>query len=175
MDRVQRRADRRKDALRGAAGGPLRHSLAAVQVRQTPIAALGHGFRLCLQGLCRVLVAPVHLRPADAYADGLIGCKPHFNSDSNYIVKPELAGILKELVTLSSLPLKPVETDFAVDSWGFSTSRYVTWFNKKHGRQTDNREWVKVHLMCGARTKIVTGVDVSACTAHDTNYFSPLI
>jgi hypothetical protein len=57
------------------------------------------------------------------------------------------------LVTASALPLKAVETDFAVDSSGFSTSRYVTWFNKKHGKEMDNREWVKVHLMCGVRTR----------------------
>lgn len=111
----------------------------------------------------------------DAYADGLIGSKPHFNSVSNYLVKPELTATLKSLVTSSSLPLKAVETDFAVDSSGFSTSRFVRWYSKKHGRVTDNREWVKVHLMCGTSTKVVTGVEVSGWAAHDTNYFVPLV
>jgi hypothetical protein len=41
---------------------------------------------------------------------------PHFNSVSNYLAKPELTGILKELVVLSSLPLKAVETDFLCSS-----------------------------------------------------------
>jgi Transposase DDE domain len=45
----------------------------------------------------------------------------------------------------------------------------------KHGRVTDNREWVKLHLMCGTATKVVTGVEVSGWTAHDTNYFVPLV
>jgi hypothetical protein len=35
--------------------------------------------------------------------------------------------------------------------------------------------WVKVHLMCGVHTKIVSSVEVSGWTAHDTNYFIPLI
>jgi hypothetical protein len=91
-----------------------------------------------------------------AYTNGLIDSKPHFNSVSNYLSSPELTDVLKELITASSLPLKAIETDVAVDSSGFSTSRFVRWFNKKHGRETDNREWVKVHLMCGVNTKVVT-------------------
>jgi transposase len=94
---------------------------------------------------------------------------------SNYLVKPELTDILKSLIMTSSLPLRAIETDFAVDSSGFSTCRYVRWFNKKYGRETDNREWVKVHLMCGVNTKIVTAVDISGWAANDTTYFVPLV
>jgi transposase len=78
-------------------------------------------------------------------------------------------------VTLSSLPLKGIENNFAVDSSGFSTCRFVRWFNKKYGREIDNREWVKVHLMCGVDTKIVTSVDVSGWAANDSPYFVPLL
>jgi transposase len=111
----------------------------------------------------------------DAFVDGLVDSMPHFNSVSRYIANPDLTPVLKGLVTASSLPLKAVEVDFAVDSSGFSTSRYVRWFNRKYGRETDNREWVKCHLMCGAQTKIVTSVEISGWTAHDTNYFVPLV
>jgi transposase len=111
----------------------------------------------------------------DAFVNGLIDTTPHFNSVSNYVAKPELTDILKDLITASSLPLKAIETDFAVDSSGFSTSRFVRWYSKKHGRVKDNREWVKVHLMCGVNTKTVTSVEVSGWTAHDTNYFVPLV
>lgn len=111
----------------------------------------------------------------DAQTSGLIGNAAHFNSVNRYIANPELTEPLKALVSLSSLPLKAVETDFAVDSSGFSTSRFVRWYNKKYGKEVDNREWVKVHLMCGVQTKIVTSVEVSGWTAHDTNYFLPLV
>jgi len=110
-----------------------------------------------------------------AHAKGLVGKAPHFNSVSNYLAKPELTGTLKNLVTLSSLPLKAVETSFAVDSSGFSTCRFVRWFNKKYGRETDNRTWVKCHLMCGTQTKVVTAVDISGWMANDTTYFAPLV
>ncbi len=107
-----------------------------------------------------------------AHANGLVSKAPHFNSVSNYLAKPELTDTLKNLVTLSSLPLRAIETDFAVGSSGFSTSRFVRWFNKKYGRETDNRTWVKCHLMCGVKTKVVTAIDISGWAAHDTNYLS---
>ena len=111
----------------------------------------------------------------DAYTNGLIDSKPHFNSVSNYLSSPELTDTFKYLIAVSSLPLKAVESDFAVDSSGFSTSRFVRWYSKKHGKVKDNREWVKVHLMCGVNTKVVTSVEVSGWMAHDTNYFVPLV
>jgi len=111
----------------------------------------------------------------DAYTDGLIDSRPHFNSVSRYLSDPNITDTLKDLVTVSSLPLKAIETDFAVDSSGFSTSRFVRWFNRKYGRETDNREWVKVHLMCGVQTKVVTAVEISGWAANDTTYFIPLV
>ena len=80
-----------------------------------------------------------------------------------------------DLVHASSLPMKHLESQFAVDSSGFSTCRFVSWFNKKHGRVVDNREWVKMHLNCGTFTHIVTEVRISGWEAHDTNFFEPLL
>ncbi|MDO8531996.1 MAG: transposase [Dehalococcoidia bacterium] len=111
----------------------------------------------------------------EAKADGLIAKRPHFNSVSNYLANPALTSVLKELITASSLPLKAIETDFAVDSSGFGTSRFVRWYNKKYGREIDNREWVKVHLMCGVKTHTVTAAEISGWAANDTTYFAPLV
>ena len=111
----------------------------------------------------------------DAHAKGLIGNAAHFNRVNRYMANPDLTDALKSLVTMSSLPLKAAESDFAVDSSGFSTSRFVRWYNKKYGREVDNRMWVKVHLMLGVHTKIVSSVEVSGWTVHDTNYFVPLL
>src|SRR5215218_11433870 len=43
-----------------------------------------------------------------AFVEGLVNTMPCFNSISNYLGKPELTDILKELITASSLPLKAV-------------------------------------------------------------------
>ncbi len=111
----------------------------------------------------------------EAQSNGLITRAPHFNSVSHYMDDPSLTQTLRDLVTLSSLPLKSVESQFAIDSSGFSTSRFIKWFNKKYGRDTDNREWVKVHLVCGTLTHIVTAVDISGWQANDTLYYKPLL
>jgi transposase len=111
----------------------------------------------------------------DAETKQYIHKAPHFNSVSNYLADPTLTQTFAQLVTLSSLPLKGIENNFAVDSSGFSTCRFVRWFNKKYGWEIDNREWVKVHLMCGVDTKIITSVDVSGWAANDSPYFVPLL
>ena len=64
----------------------------------------------------------------DAAGKGLISRAPHFNTISNTLEDPDMAHVLLGMITESSLPLKAVEVDFAVDSSGFSTSRFVRWF-----------------------------------------------
>lgn len=111
----------------------------------------------------------------DAHAKGLVSWPLHFNSVCNAIHSPELTPILKHLITVSALPLKAVESDFAVDSTGFSTCRFIRWYDKKYGGETDKREWVKLHAMCGVRTNVVTAAEVTGWAAADTNYFRPLV
>lgn len=111
----------------------------------------------------------------DAHNKGYISKVPHFNSIYNYFDKPELTPLLHELITVTALPLKAVETDFAVDSSGFSNNRFVKWFNVKHGRELDYSDWLKLHLMTGVTTNVVTSVDISGRHDHDTNFFKPLV
>jgi transposase len=111
----------------------------------------------------------------DAHKDGLIGSAPHFNSVTNYLSSPALTPVLTALIEQASLPLRVVETDFAVDSTGFATSRFVRWYNKKWGRVLDNQEWVKAHIMCGVRTHTVTGVEVSDWKANDAPFLPKLV
>lgn len=106
---------------------------------------------------------------------GYVHKAAHFNSVNRYLSDVALTPILMGMITKSSLALSKVETEFAVDSSGLSTSRFVRWFNKKWGKEADNREWVKCHLMCGVRTNIVTSVEISGWTAHDTTFFEPLL
>ena len=94
---------------------------------------------------------------------------------SRSLATPALTDLLTQLVTASRLPLKGIANNFAVDSSGFSTCRFVRWFNKKYGREIDNRAWVKAHLMVGVDTKMVTSVEMSGWAANDTTYFVPLL
>lgn len=48
-----------------------------------------------------------------------------------YLESEFLTSILHNLIVRTSLPLKAVETVFAPDSTGFSTSRFVRWYDEK--------------------------------------------
>jgi transposase len=103
----------------------------------------------------------------DAAAKGYIAKAPHFNSIFNYLELECLTPILHQLITVSALPLKALETSFAVDSSGFSTCTYVRWFDTKYGREVDVHDWIKVHLMTGTKTNVVTSVEVTGRHDHD--------
>jgi transposase len=101
----------------------------------------------------------------EAESDGYICKAAHYNSSFRYLESPELTPLLKSLIEQSASPLRAVETDFAVDSSGFSTSTYARWFDYKWGKERRRQTWIKTHLMCGVKTHIVTSVEAMA---HET-------
>ena len=104
----------------------------------------------------------------DSHAKGFISKVPHYNSIFNYLENPELKPILESLIEASALPLASVETDFAADSSGFSTSKFERWFDHKWGQERFRHRWIKTHIMCGVKTNVVTAVSVSEKEASDT-------
>jgi len=99
---------------------------------------------------------------------------PHFNSTFNYLENAALTPILKALIEESASPLKAIETNFAVDSSGFSTSRFDRWYDKKYNKVRNERKWLKVHLMTGVQTNIVTSVEITGSSANDSPRLAPL-
>ncbi len=108
----------------------------------------------------------------------------HYNTLSKYLEREDLTPVLKQLIIESSLPLKSVEVDFAVDSSGFSTGIYRKWVDTKWGKpEFPNKrkpavklqDWVKVHLMCGTKTNIITAIEITHATAGDNPQFAPLV
>ncbi len=98
-----------------------------------------------------------------------------YNTISHYLQKQELTEKLEELIYKSASPLTTIETEFAVDSSGFSTSTFGKYFNHKHGEEREVREWIKAHLISGTRTNIVTGVELTKGNKHDSPQFKPLV
>lgn len=111
----------------------------------------------------------------DAQAKGFIKRAPHYNSIFNYLENPDLTPILTNLITTSALPLKAVETAFAVDSTGFMTSRFTRWFDQKYGVVKQEHDWVKTHIMCGVKTNIVTAVEIQGQHTADTTLLPALL
>ena len=100
---------------------------------------------------------------------------PSYNSVFRYLEAEALTPCLYELIATSALPPKSVEEDFAVDSSGFSTGQFMRWVDVKYGKEEDRRMWLKVHLMCGVKTNIITSVEISDGYANDHGYFKPLL
>jgi transposase len=110
----------------------------------------------------------------DAQSKEFICRTPHYNSIFNYLENPELTPILKTLITESSLPLRSVETSFAADSSGFTTSRFTRWFDHKYGEVRQKHDWVKAHVMCGVKTNIITAVEIHGQNAADSKLLPAL-
>lgn len=111
---------------------------------------------------------------ADAHERGYLSKSLHYNSVNAFLENPEMAPILRGLIAASARPLKAVEVDFAIDSSGFSSSRFVRWYDHKYGRERVEHDWVKVHIACGVKTNIVTAVEIHDRNAGDSPQFKPL-
>jgi transposase len=111
----------------------------------------------------------------EALQRGYLRKPVHYNTISKYLEKEELTPYLKQLIIESSLPLKSVESSFAADSSGFATGQFSRWFDAKYGEEKQQHDWIKVHLMCGVKTNIVTSVEVSKKHANDSPFLKPLL
>jgi hypothetical protein len=76
----------------------------------------------------------------DALEKGFLTERMHAVRICAYLDSEFLTPILHNLIVRSSLPLKAVETVFAPDSTGFSTSRFVRWYDEKYGCERSGKE-----------------------------------
>lgn len=97
----------------------------------------------------------------DAQAKGYVRRVPHFNAVFKVLESPETTSILHSLITTSATPLRALETSFACDSSGFSSSRFDRWFDHKWGDVKIQRAWVKAHIFVGVTTNIITACEIS--------------
>ena len=105
---------------------------------------------------------------------GFIESEIPFNTLLDHLERGELKNILRELVEISALSLKQIEQDFAIDSTGFSTSLYKTFFNMKHNGEGRWRIYRKCHAVCGVKTNIITSVEITEGHANDSPQFTEL-
>lgn len=99
----------------------------------------------------------------------------HFNTILKYLDDRNLTPILKELIEISALPLKQVEQDFAIDATGFSTGRFDRWQTARAYANSKIRYWKKAHVTYGVLTNIVTSVEITTGSTHDSKMFPEVI
>jgi transposase len=114
---------------------------------------------------------------ADAYDKGYTSKVITGLKVGSFMENPALTPILYSLIGQSSLPLRAVESQFAIDSSGFSGSRFDRWTEEKYGVGTVVRQehtWVKAHIVCGTKTNVVTAAIVLAKNSPDCPQFAEL-
>ena len=90
---------------------------------------------------------------------------------------PLFTPILQNLIAQSSLPLRAVETQFAIDSSGFSACRFDRWVIEKHGQppvESRKHTWIKAHICVGTRTQICCAAVVLDKNSADCPQFAGL-
>ena len=111
----------------------------------------------------------------DAHEAGYLSRPLHCNKVNTFIEDAGRTPFLKALIVRSALPLKAVDTDFAVDSSGFSTSKFVRRYDEKYGVHRSGHDWVKAHIVCGVKTNVVTAAAIYGRDAGDAPILPELI
>ena len=110
---------------------------------------------------------------------GLMEKYPSFTTVFRYMEDPALTPVLKKLIERSALPLTAVETDFAMDSSGFSTSVHDRWFADKWGSGSKQKRaharYLKVHLTCGVKTNVITSAIITDANSHDGQHLPEMV
>jgi len=97
-----------------------------------------------------------------------------FTSVGKYLQNEKLTPILHQLITLSAMPLKTVETKFAVDSTGLRTTRFTDYCREAHDMNMEH-EWIKLHICTGTITNTITSAYVDFMHEGDSRLFIPLV
>jgi Transposase DDE domain./SWIM zinc finger. len=110
-----------------------------------------------------------------AHSNDYISKVPCYSSIGHFMQREDITSILEELVTMTSLPFKSIETKFAVDSSGFGTSEFQRWFSFKYGKEVKSKRWVKCHIMAGVKTNIITSVKITSEVENDSPQLENLV
>ena len=110
-----------------------------------------------------------------AQAQGYLKEVPHFNTVLGSFSRKDLTSPFHQILRFASLPIREAESQFAIDSTGFSTSMFSRWVDKRFGKDKTERIWVKAHAMCGTKTNIISSIEITEGHAGDSPYFVPLV
>lgn len=132
-------------------------------------------FAMCFKVYCGFSARRFSCDLEDAHAAGYLTRSIPSMKTTTFMENPVFTSILIDLIQKSATPLRVVETDFAVDSSGFSTSRFETWYDHKYGCNRRKCMWVKTHIACGVKTNVVTAVRILDRDAADCPQFVPLM
>jgi len=101
---------------------------------------------------------------------------PCFKSIDNFFNDARLSKILDDLILISALPMAELEKTGAIDSTGFSVSRFDRWVDYKWGKhEGKERVWRKAHAVCGCKSNIFLSVAVTEKNTGDISMVEEVI
>ena len=100
---------------------------------------------------------------------------PRFNTVCYYLRADWMTPVLLELVTVSATPVRGLETAFAVDGTGWSTHPFERWLDHRLEVETVRHGWVKLHIISGDLTNVISRAVISPSNHHDNPYFRELV
>jgi transposase len=93
---------------------------------------------------------------------------PCFKSVDNFFNEGIMSKILDDLIFISAMPLAQLEETGAIDSTGFSISRFERWHDFKLGRmEGKSRVWRKAHASVGCKSNVCLSVKVTEKNVND--------
>ncbi len=112
-------------------------------------------------------------RYKDAESKEQIGKAPSYNVINITLNDVEITPILRELLHITALPLKSVETKFSPDSTGFRTTKFNEYCKEKHDTKKKHK-FIKCHAITGNSTNIVVDAIINE-SGGDSPQFIPLV
>lgn len=91
---------------------------------------------------------------------GQVEQAPSFIAPSRFLNRADATPILRDLIHQSARPLAALESDFAIDSTGFTSTSFGAYLGEKHHVKREHA-WVKAHLCVGVKTHVVTDIIVT--------------
>ena len=104
---------------------------------------------------------------------GYVDNAPCYSLVGKFMERKDITPLLYDLVEKSALPLKEIESKFAIDSSGFRTTQFNDYCREKHNTGREH-QWLKAHICTGVFTNIVTSVKITDENGSDCLEFIPL-
>jgi hypothetical protein len=142
---------------------------------QTPLPMADRAFACAFKVYTTISGRRASTDMRDSTDKGHLSKSPHYSAVARYLEDPAMTPILMSLIGESARPLRSIEVDFIVDSSGFTSSRFVRWFDHKYGVVKQEYDWMKVSVCTGRTTNIVTAVEIDERFAGDCPRFAGLV
>lgn len=113
-------------------------------------------------------------RYKDAEDKAQIVKAPSYNVINITLERTDITPTLRNLLHITALPLKSIETKFSPDSTGFRTSRFSDYCEKKHNIKKEHK-WIKCHAITGNKTNVVVSAIITDGNGADSPQFIPLV